>query len=122
MQDEQAIPMKHVTIEALPDAPVDTWLGSSAVIGNKVAYFKSYGSKTVYEFNNNQWHKLPPCPNSYFTIVSVDDMLTTLGGQYYTLVLVTNSTATLTTNGSNTSLPCQPDGGHLELCTVTTHL
>ncbi len=48
---------------------------SPAVVGNE-AYFKSYGSKTVYEFNNNQWHKLPPCPNIRFTIVSVDDMLT----------------------------------------------
>ncbi len=90
---------------------------SPAVVGDK-AYFKSYGSKTVYEFNNNQWHKLPRCPNSYFTIVSVEDMLTTVGGQYYTQ----HYTATLTTNGSNTSLPCQPDGGYLELCTLTTHL
>ncbi len=49
------------------------------MIGDK-AYFSPYGSKTVYEFSNNQWHKLPPCPNKHFTIVSVDDMLTTVGG------------------------------------------
>ncbi len=79
LQDEQATPMKPVTIESLPDAPVDIGYGSSAVIGDK-AYFNPYGSKTVYEFSNNQWHKLPPCPNKYFTIVSVDDMLTTVGG------------------------------------------
>ena len=81
LQDEQATPMKPVTIESLPDAPVNIEYGSSSpVIGDK-AYFSSYGSKTVYEFSNNLWHKLPPCPNSHFTIVSVDDMLTTVGGQ-----------------------------------------
>ncbi|XP_064405362.1 uncharacterized protein LOC135350488 [Halichondria panicea] len=80
LQDEQPTPMKPVTIESLPDAPVDIGYGSSSgVIGDK-AYFRPYGSNTVFEFSNNQWHKLPPCPNSYFIIVSVDDMLTTVGG------------------------------------------
>ncbi len=79
LQDEQATPMKPVTIESLPDVPVGMRYGSSAVIGDK-AYFKSYRSKTVYEFSNNQWHELPPCPNNNITIVSVDDMLTTVGG------------------------------------------
>ena len=79
LQDEQATPMKPVTIESLLDAPVDMAYGSSVVIGDK-AYFNPYGNKTVYEFSNNQWHKLPPCPNNYFTIISVDDMLTTVGG------------------------------------------
>ncbi|XP_064405355.1 probable serine/threonine-protein kinase kinX [Halichondria panicea] len=81
LQDEQATPMKPVTIGSLPDALVDMGSGSSAVIGDKV-YFNPYGSKTVYEFSNNQWHKLPPCPNRHFTVVSVDDMLTTVGGSH----------------------------------------
>ncbi len=71
--------MKPVTIESLPDAPVKMWYGSSALIGNKV-YFNSYENKTVYEFSDNQWHELPLCPNKYFTIVSVDDILTAVGG------------------------------------------
>ena len=80
LQDAQATLMKPVTIESLPDVPVDMGLGSSsAVIGDK-AYFNSYGSKAVHEFSNNQWHKLPPCPITNFSIVSVDDMLTTVGG------------------------------------------
>ena len=83
LQDEQATLMKPATIESLPDVPVGMWYGSSAVIGDK-AYFSRDGSKTVYEFSNNQWHELPPCPNSHFTIVSVDDMLTTVGGQSVT--------------------------------------
>ena len=81
LQDEQATPMKPVTIESLPDAPVRIRYGSSsAVIGDKT-YFSPYGSRTVYEFSNNQWHELPLCPNKYFTIVSVNDMLTTVGGR-----------------------------------------
>ncbi|XP_064405425.1 probable serine/threonine-protein kinase kinY [Halichondria panicea] len=80
LQDEQATPMKPVTIESLPDAPDGIgYRSSSAVIGDK-AYFSPHGSKTVHEFSNNQWYELPPCPNLYFTIVSVNDMLTTVGG------------------------------------------
>ena len=80
LQDEQATPMKPVTIESLPDAPGGIGYGSSsAVIGDK-AYFSPFGSRTVYVFSNNQWHELPPYPNIHFTIVSVDDMLTTVGG------------------------------------------
>ncbi|XP_064405424.1 mitogen-activated protein kinase kinase kinase dlk-1-like [Halichondria panicea] len=81
LQDEQATPMKPVTIKSLPDAPDGIgYRSSSAVIGNKT-YFSPYGHRTVYEFSNNQWHKLPLCPNNCFTIVSVNDMLTTVGGR-----------------------------------------
>ena len=79
LQDTQTAPMKLITTESLPDAPVDIGYGSSTVIGNK-AYFNSYGSETIYEFSNNQWHELPQRPNAMLTIVSVDDMLTTVGG------------------------------------------
>ncbi len=82
LQNEQATLMKPVTIESLPDALVAMggYGSSSAVIEDK-AYFTSNGSYIVYEFSNNQWHKVPQCPNSQFTIVSVDDMLTTVGGR-----------------------------------------
>ncbi|XP_064405539.1 probable serine/threonine-protein kinase kinY [Halichondria panicea] len=79
LQDAQTAPMKLITTESLPDAPVDIGYGSSTVIGNK-AYFNSYGSETIYEFSNNQWHELPQRPNAMLTIVSVDDILTTVGG------------------------------------------
>ncbi len=82
LQDAQATPMKPVTIESLPDVPVVMRYGSSssAVIGDK-AYFSPYTSITIFEFSNNQWHELPPCPNDRFTIVSVDGVLTTVGGR-----------------------------------------
>ena len=81
LQDEQATQMKPVTIESLPDAPVGMVYGSSSAVIRDKAYFNSFGYKTVYKFSNNQWHELPPCPNTWFTIVSVDDMLTTVGGR-----------------------------------------
>ncbi|XP_064404358.1 uncharacterized protein LOC135349706 [Halichondria panicea] len=84
LQDEQTTLMPPITIESLPDAPVGMWYGSSAVIGDK-AYFSPYGSKTVYMFSNNQWHKLPQRPNKCFTIVSVDEILTTVGGGHTSL-------------------------------------
>ncbi|XP_064387421.1 probable serine/threonine-protein kinase kinX [Halichondria panicea] len=74
-------PMKPGTIvmcEPLPDAPVDMSYGSSA--SWEVAYFKCKGSETVYMFSNNQWHELPSCPNKMYTIVIVDNILTTVGG------------------------------------------
>ncbi len=101
--------MKPITIESLPDAPDNMRYGSSAVIGDK-AYFKSGASKTVLELSKNHWHELPPCPNTYFAIVCIDEMLTTVGGrsdtQRYSNKLYT---ATIATNGLNTSLPCQLD-------------
>ncbi len=88
LQDERQAPsMRPVTVgrwQSLPDVPADVMWGSSAVIGDKT-YFKSHDSN-VFEFRN----RLPSCPDSYCTIVSVNDMvhwttgpgplLTTVGG------------------------------------------
>ncbi|XP_064404351.1 probable serine/threonine-protein kinase kinX [Halichondria panicea] len=78
----QATPIAIVKWGTQPDAPVDMGYGSSAVVGDKV-YITSCESETrsVYEFSNNQWHKLQRCRNSKFTIVSVDNILTTVGGK-----------------------------------------
>ncbi len=84
LQDKRQSPStRPITVgrwQSLPDIPVDMYNGSSAVIGDKT-YFKPRNSNTVYEFSNNQWNKLPSCPNKFCTIVSVDDMLTTVGGR-----------------------------------------
>ncbi len=83
LQDKRQKPsMRPITVgrwESLPNPPVKMSYRSSAVIGDKT-YFKSRGNNTVYEFSDNQWNKLPSCPNNDCTIVSVDDMLTTVGG------------------------------------------
>ena len=69
--------------EALPNAPMDIWGGSSAVVGN-MAYFTSgtCRSHTIYEYNscNQQWSTVAKHPNVYFTIVCVYGMLTSVGG------------------------------------------
>ncbi len=83
MQDERQPRLtKSITVgrwQSLPNIPVDMRYGSSAMIEDKI-YFKLWDSKTVYKFSNSQWNELPFCPNYYYTIVSVDDMLTTVGG------------------------------------------
>ena len=83
LQQAKDTSIKRVIImrwESLPDAPVDIIYGSSAVVGD-MAYFNYGESKNVYEFSNNEWQELPLCPNSDFTIVSVNNRLTTVGGR-----------------------------------------
>ncbi len=84
LQDERQPPSTRPVIvgrwQSLPDIPDDMHWGSSAVIGDKT-YFLTIFDNTVYELSKNQWNKLPSCPNSCCTIVSVDDMLTTVGGE-----------------------------------------
>ncbi len=72
-------PVTMWTWQSPPDVPADMVFGSSVVIGDKT-YFKSFHGKTVFEFSNNQWNKLPSRPNSRCTIVNVDNVLTTVGG------------------------------------------
>ena len=65
----------------LPGPPGGISAGSSAEIGSKI-YFKSRDTSIVYELNMNtsSWHELPSHPLADFTIVTVDNMLTTVGG------------------------------------------
>ncbi len=78
LQDEKQAPStKPVTVgrwRSLPDVSA-WWCGSSAVIGDKT-YIKSLNWQC-----NNQWNELPSCPNSDCTNVTIDDMLTTVGGR-----------------------------------------
>ena len=68
--------------ETLPDAPVDMWASSSAVVGGK-AYFLSNGCKNVYDFDlqRKRWSAMPKHPIADgIAIVCIDDMLTSVGG------------------------------------------
>ncbi len=83
LKDDRERSTRIITVgkwESLPDIPADLTYGSLAVIGNKPYFISSKGETIFYNFINSQWNKLPSCPNSYCTIVSVDDMLTTVGG------------------------------------------
>ena len=56
----------------------------SATTDHQFAYFRPYNSYEVYsyEWNTEQWNKLPSCPYSYCALVIIDGTLTTVGGGY----------------------------------------
>ena len=57
----------------------------SATTDHQFAYFTPYGSNSVYtyEWNTEQWNKLPSCPCRNCALVFIDDTLTTVGGTDY---------------------------------------
>ena len=68
-----------------PDSLIGIFAGSCTGIENTV-YFKPRNRQTIYEYNSNSttslWRELPPHPLTDYTIVTVDDMLTTVGGGF----------------------------------------
>ncbi len=86
LQDERQPPStRHVTVgtwKPLPNIPISMVGGSSALTENTAQYFKRYNSNDVYEFRNNRWNKLTPCPLDDCNIVSVNNILTTVGGSF----------------------------------------
>ena len=54
----------------------------SATTDHQFAYFTSYSSDLVYsyEWNTEQWNKLPSSPHRYCALVIIDGTLTTVGG------------------------------------------
>jgi len=67
---------------SLPNAPTGMWAGSSAVIGDR-AYIRSAGSQIIHVFDssNQQWSTLPVHPTNGFTVVNVENTVTTVGGK-----------------------------------------
>ena len=57
----------------------------SATTDHQFAYFTPRGSNLVYsyEWNTDQWNKLPSCPYSNCALVIIDGTLTTVGGGGY---------------------------------------
>ena len=89
-------------------APRPMWGQVSAVDGS-VAYFKPGGSKSVLAYNstNNKWSELPGCPNSDFSLATVNRLLTAIGGQTSNYE-VTNSLLSLTDNKWTKRVPPMP--------------
>ena len=54
----------------------------SATTDHQFAYFTSFNSNSVYsyEWNTEQWNKLPSCPYYNCALVIIDGTLTTVGG------------------------------------------
>ena len=54
----------------------------ATVSNGKMVYFNDIGSITVHAYNsdNQEWYKLPSCPQQYFSLVITTGMLTAVGG------------------------------------------
>ncbi len=74
-----------VQVEYSTDNPFKTCSDSCAVVGSKVYFRKAYNECNIiyeYDLNSRTWTVLKANPVSKgFTIVSVDNMLTTVGGE-----------------------------------------
>ena len=57
----------------------------SATTDHQFAYLTPYDSNLVYsyEWNTEQWNKLPSCPYDNSALVIIDGTLTTVGGTDY---------------------------------------
>ena len=73
----------QLTVECHPKkkAPRETIRGS-ATTDDRFAYFAPEASNSVYsyEWNTEQWNKLPSCPYYNCALVIIDGKLTTVGG------------------------------------------
>ena len=58
----------------------------AAVVDGNTAYFRPYGSSTVYSYQNipgnEEWSRLPDNPNQNFSLSVINGLLTSVGGQY----------------------------------------
>ena len=73
--------MLNIIWKAIPRVPIDMLAGSSAVISDKV-FLRSNLNRDVIKFDssNSRWQKLVPHPVNFFTLVSIENQLTTVGG------------------------------------------
>ena len=56
--------------------------GSACSIGS-VAYFNPQSDLDLYQFDypSKKWSQLPSCPEIYYALVAVNNLLTTVGGK-----------------------------------------
>ncbi len=78
-------PRSHLNIQVEwntgPKPPCNIQAGSTAVNGTKV-YCRPANSGEIYEFSlrKSTWRQLEKCPSSAFTLVTIDNALTAVGG------------------------------------------
>ena len=65
------------------EAPCQMRREPDATIVQNVVYFKYFWGKHIisYDIEREEWHELPPCPNSSFSMTSIDGYLTIIGGK-----------------------------------------
>ncbi len=71
----------NLTWRKCPDAPEGLARGSAVIdIDRHTAYFSSGVSVYAYEWQKEEWSKLPDCPQMYHTLAVVNGLLTAVGG------------------------------------------
>ena len=71
----------NLMLQRGPKAPSKMFGVSASSIGSK-AYFRPNGSSEIYEFcvDSNEWNQLLSCTTKSSTLVTIDNMLTIVGG------------------------------------------
>ena len=66
--------------EAVPN----TMLRGSATVCDSMAYFRPALSRQVHTYNSEtqEWSTLPECPQNYFALTTVNDLVTAVGGEH----------------------------------------
>ena len=98
-----------LTWERRGEAPRSIAKGAAVANGNW-AYFNSEFSNDVlaYDSENNDWSKLPECPQSDFGLAVVNNLLTAVGGLSDTPCSITNRLSTLINSRWVTKFPPMP--------------
>ena len=67
--------------ETRRNAPCAMWRGAAVAHGS-VGYFSSDGSHDVFAYDSEKddWSKLPECPQRYFGLAVINNLLTAVGG------------------------------------------
>ena len=71
-----------LTWETRTEAPCEMEWPGAAVAHGSLAYFSSFDSNEVFAYNseNNDWSKLPECPEHDFRLAVVNNLVTAVGG------------------------------------------
>ena len=93
-----------------PDAPTPLYKGTSTAFLSR-AYFSPSGSSRVfvYDEEGGTWAELPECPNTYFSLVTVNGLITAVGG--WVGGNKRRPTNTLLSLSSSSRRRCCQDGG-----------
>ena len=92
---QQRITIREIRLRKASVTPAIMYRGAAASHGN-VAYFNPRDSTALYSYKSQQqqWWRLPDCPNMNSALVMAEGRLTTVGGEEY--LQPTNSLASLT--------------------------
>ncbi len=74
----------NLTWRKCQEAPKRLRRGSAVIDTDRyIAYFSSYISVYAYEWQREEWSKLPDCPQPYHTLAVVNGLLTAVGGSAF---------------------------------------